>query len=212
MNKQVTPGILFIIAAPSGGGKTSLVNQLLKMDSHLKLSISHTTRPMRPGEIQGKHYFFVTPDFFNQMVERGEFLEHATVFSHSYGTSSQQVMHCLQEGLDVILEIDWQGAQQVRELFANVVSVFILPPSYEALEERLSQRGQDTEAIISARMKKAHGEISHCEEFDFVVFNDDFDVCLQQLQAIIMSQRLRYEQQSWRSAKRLEKLLKLNAC
>lgn len=207
MNKHVTPGILFIIAAPSGGGKTSLVNQMLKMDSHLKLSISHTTRPARPKEIHGEHYFFITPEIFNQMVEKDEFLEHATVFSHSYGTSSQQVMQSLQEGLDVILEIDWQGAQQVRKLFANVVSVFILPPSYEVLEERLAGRGQDTEDIISARMQKAHNEIAHCGEFDFVVFNDDFETCLQQLQAIVLSARLRYKQQCWRNDERLKKLL-----
>ncbi len=207
MNKQVTPGILFIIAAPSGGGKTSLVNQLLKMDPQLKLSVSHTTRAMRPGEAHGEHYFFITLDMFNQMVQNGEFLEHATVFGASYGTSSQQVMQSLQKGIDVILEIDWQGAQQVRQLFANVVSVFILPPSYEILAERLAQRGQDTEAIISARMEKAHNEIAHCREFDFIVFNDEFDICLSQIQAIILSQRLRYEQQLLRNAKRLTKLL-----
>lgn len=217
MNKQVTEqvllGILFIIAAPSGGGKTSLVNQLLKMDPHLKLSVSHTTRAMRPKEVHGEHYFFVTSEIFNQMVEKGEFLEHATVFSHSYGTSSQQVMRSLQDGLDVVLEIDWQGAQQVRELFkslANVVSIFILPPSYEALEERLAARGQDPEAIISDRMQKAHNEIAHCGEFDFVVFNDDFETCVQQIQAIVLSQRLRYEQQCWRNADRLTKLLTQN--
>ena len=201
--KQTTLGILFVIAAPSGGGKTSLVNQLLKTDSQLKLSISHTTRPKRPGEIEGKHYFFVTPDVFHQMVERGEFLEHATVFGDAKGTTSQQVLQSLQEGLDVILEIDWQGARQIRQLFENVVSIFILPPSYEILAERLSQRGQDNADIIHQRMEKARNEISHCKEFDFIVFNDDFDRCLQQIQSIIASQRLSYQQQCWRSAQRL---------
>jgi guanylate kinase len=207
MNKQLMSGILFVIAAPSGGGKTSLVDKLLKSDPQLKLSISHTTRPMRAGEVHGKHYFFVKPDVFDQMVKKEEFLEHATVFGASYGTSSQQVMNFLQEGIDVVLEIDWQGARQVRQLFDSVVSIFILPPSYEVLAKRLSQRGQDTEAIISARMEKAHNEIIHCNEFDFIVFNDEFDVCLQQLQAIILSERLRYKQQSWRNAARLSRLL-----
>ncbi len=200
-------GILFIIAAPSGGGKTSLVDKLLKVDPQLKLSISHTTRAMREGEVHGKHYFFVEPQVFNQMIEKDEFLEHATVFGSSYGTSSQQVLQSLQEGIDVVLEIDWQGAQQVRKLFENVVSIFILPPSYEVLAKRLSQRGQDTEAIIAARMEKAHNEISHCNEFDFVVFNDEFEVCLHQIQTIISSERLRYKQQCWRNAPRLTKLL-----
>lgn len=210
MNKQSMSGILFVIAAPSGGGKTSLVDKLLKLDPQLKLSISHTTRSMRAGEVHGEHYFFVKPDEFNQMIEGKEFLEHATVFGASYGTSSQQVMNSLQEGLDVILEIDWQGARQVRQLFDNVVSIFILPPSYEILAQRLSQRGQDTDAIISARMEKAHNEIIHCSEFDFIVFNDEFDVCLQQLQAIIVSERLRYKQQSWRNASRLKNLLEIS--
>lgn len=200
-------GILFVIAAPSGGGKTSLVDKLLKFDPQLKLSISHTTRPMRSGEVNGEHYFFVQPEVFSQMIERHEFLEHATVFGSSYGTSSQQVLSFLQTGLDVILEIDWQGARQVRQLFENVVSIFILPPSYEVLEKRLSSRGQDSQEIIAARMEKAHDEISHCNEFDFVVFNDDFDSCLQQLQTIIMSERLRYNQQCWRNAEKFSQLL-----
>lgn len=198
-----TPGTLFIIAAPSGGGKTSLVNRLLEKDEHLKLSISHTTRPMRPKEENGKDYFFITPELFSAMVKKEAFLEHAEVFGYSYGTSSEQVLHALEKGLDVILEIDWQGAQQVRKLFDNVVSIFILPPSYEILLERLAQRGQDSAEIIQYRMEKAHHEIAHYPEFDFIVFNDDFDDCLKQIQSIITAQRLRYSQQSWRSIKRL---------
>ena len=185
MSKRATPGILFIIAAPSGGGKTSLVNKLLASDSQLKLSISHTTRSMRKGEINGRDYFFVTPDIFEKMVESNAFLEHATVFDSSYGTSTQQVMSSLNEGFDVILEIDWQGAQQVRKLFEHVASIFILPPSYEVLEMRLSQRGQDSKEVIAARMKKAYDEMSHCEEFDYIVLKDDFDLCLEHLKAIV---------------------------
>jgi guanylate kinase len=161
---------------------------------------------MRPGEIHGKHYFFVTSDVFNQMIEHGEFLEHAIVFGDAKGTTSQQVMHSLQKGLDVVLEIDWQGAQQVRQLFDNVVSIFILPPSYDALEERLSQRGQDSQEIIALRMEKAHNEISHCHEFDYVVFNDNFETCLSQIQSIVLAERLRYKEQSWRNAERLAHL------
>lgn len=207
MIKQETLGTLFIIAAPSGGGKTSLVKQLLKADLQLKLSISHTTRAIRPKEIDGQHYFFITQKKFDEMVKQEAFLEHATVFGYSYGTSSEQVLNSLNEGLDVVLEIDWQGAKQVRELFSNVVSIFILPPSYEVLEERLAQRGQDSDEIIQSRMRKAHNEISHCSEFDFIVFNDNFEECLQQIQGIIFSQRLRYSQQIWRNEKRLVKLL-----
>lgn len=204
---QETPGILFIIAAPSGGGKTSLVKRLLAEDSQLKLSISHTTRAARPNEIDGQHYFFIDSAKFDSMIKKQEFLEYATVFGHSYGTSSQQVLNALQMGIDVILEIDWQGAQQVRALFSNVTSIFILPPSYEALAERLSSRGEDSEDIIHYRMKKSHNEISHCTEFDYIVFNDDFDRCLEQIHAIILAQRLRYSQQSWRNAERITTLL-----
>ncbi len=208
--KLVTKGTLLIIAAPSGGGKTSLVNQLLKKDPQLKLSVSHTTRAIRPKEEHGEHYFFVTPEIFDDMVEQGEFLEHATVFGHSYGTSSKQVFNALQEGLDVILEIDWQGAQQVREIFASVTSIYILPPSYEALAERLALRGQDSEAIIAGRMQKSKDEISHCNEFDYIVFNEDFEQCLQQIQTIIAAQRLLFSQQCWRNADKFSKLCEFN--
>lgn len=204
--KKEAAGTLFIIAAPSGGGKTTLVNRLLEQDPHLKLSISHTTRAIRPQEINGKHYFFINPEKFSEMKEEGAFLEHATVFGYSYGTSSAQVLDALQEGFDVILEIDWQGAQQVRELFSDVVSIFILPPSYEALLERLASRGQDSKEIIENRMKKAKNEVSHCHEFDFIVFNEDFENCLCQIQTIISSQRLRYSQQRWRNAEKFAKL------
>jgi guanylate kinase len=205
MKTQILPtkGTLIIIAAPSGGGKTSLVNALLETDLQLKLSVSHTTRPPRPNEIEGEHYFFVSIDEFDAMLKRNVFLEHATVFEYCYGTSSEQVLKALQDGLDVILEIDWQGAQQVRKLFSNVVSIFILPPSIEALASRLVQRNQDSDEIILMRMQKAKDEISHCHEFDFIVFNDDFDHCLKEMREIIMVQRLRYSQQSWRNREKL---------
>lgn len=207
--KHDTPGTLFVIAAPSGGGKTSIVKQLLTQDAQLKLSISHTTRAMRPQEVHGQHYFFVTQPEFEHMVDEQQFLEHATVFGHSYGTSIAQVLAPLNAGLDVILEIDWQGAQQVRTLFANIVTVFILPPSYEILAARLIARGQDNTETIQYRMQKAHDEMIHCAEFDYVVFNDEFDRCVDEIQAIIDVQRLRYNQQKWRNTARLQNLLKL---
>lgn len=206
MNKQKTRGTLYVIAAPSGGGKTSLVRRLLEMDTQIKRSISHTTRQKRPNEIDGQHYFFVSNKDFSDMLEKKAFLEHAIVFGHFYGTSSQRVFDLLQEGTDVILEIDWQGARQVKKLFANFVSIFILPPCYKTLEERLALRGQDSEEVIRRRMQQSHDEIAHCKEFDFVVFNDEFETCLQQIHSIILSQRLRYSQQFWRNEERLRQL------
>jgi len=200
-------GLLFIIAAPSGGGKTSLVNRLLEDDAQLKLSISHTTRPPRPAEIHGEHYYFITTQEFEMMIQEHQFVEYATVFDALYGTSREQIQKPLEEGLDVILEIDWQGAQQVRRQFSEVVSIFILPPSYEVLERRLRTRAQDDAATIERRMQKARNEILHCGEFDFIVFNDVFEDCLNQLKMIISTERLRYEQQCWRSASRMSSLL-----
>lgn len=199
MKKRDTKGTLLIVAAPSGGGKTSLVKKLLETDPQLKLSVSYTTRPRRPQEIDGQDYFFVSNETFNQMIDKNAFLEHALVFDHAYGTSSEQISNALEAGLDVILEIDWQGAQIIRELFSNVISIFILPPSYEILTQRLQARKQDSAEIIQARMQKAHREISHCHEFDYVVFNDIFEECLHKLQMIIQTQRLRYSQQNWRN-------------
>lgn len=205
--KQQTPGTLFIIAAPSGGGKTSLVKRLLQEDPQLTLSISHTTRSMRPQEQNGVDYFFISTEQFADKIVQQDFLEHATVFGYHYGTSSEQVLQALQTGIDVILEIDWQGAQQVRQLFDNVVSIFILPPNYDILAERLALRGQDSESIIQNRMKKSRDEMSHCHEFDFIVFNEIFEICLRDMQFIIASHRLSYSQQCWRNADKLSKLL-----
>lgn len=182
-------GSLFIVAAPSGAGKTSLVRALVKQDPHVRLSVSHTTRPARASEKDGEDYFFVSKDIFSKMREVGDFLESATVFDHSYATSAAAVHHQLHAGNDVILEIDWQGAQQVRKNFPDSSSIFILPPSKHALEQRLRGRGQDDETTISRRMRDAESEMSHYVEFDFLIVNDDFDHALASLTAIVVASR-----------------------
>jgi len=186
---MMTKGSLFIVAAPSGAGKTSLVNALVEQQSDIRLSVSHTTRPAREGELNGQDYFFVSQDDFAQMRDSGAFLESATVFDNSYGTSSETVLSQLQQGLDVILEIDWQGAEQVRRNFPESTSIFILPPSKFALEQRLRGRGQDNEEIIARRMRDAENEMSHYVEFDYLIVNDQFDVALSDLAAIIIARR-----------------------
>lgn len=183
-------GTLYIVSAPSGAGKTSLLKALLEDAEGIGLSISHTTRDMRPGEQDGVHYHYVDQATFTQMIADGAFLEHARVFDNYYGTSQAAVVAQLASGQDVILEIDWQGAQQVRKHFPKAVGIFILPPSKTALRERLTDRGQDDTAIIDRRMRDAEAEMSHYLEFDFVVVNDDFDTALAELRAIITSQRL----------------------
>ena len=184
-------GSLFIIAAPSGGGKTSLVNALLKHDPRLVLSISHTTRPARPGEVDGQHYHFVTEPEYEQMVKNGDFMEHAQVFDYYYGTNRKSVALQLEQGLDVILEIDWQGARQVRTVFPDCCLVFIIPPSLDDLRKRLTGRGQDSAKVIQRRMRDAQAEISHWAEFDHLVVNDNFDTALEELLAIINDHRNR---------------------
>jgi len=186
MNK----GKLYIISAPSGAGKTSLVKQLVNNIEQLMVSVSHTTRPMRAGEIHGKDYFFATTEEFNHMVTHHAFLEHAKVFDNSYGTAQQSVEYQLENSIDVILEIDWQGAQQVKKKLPDCLSIFILPPSIEILQQRLENRGQDTKKVIQRRMDDAVNEISHCHEFDYLVVNDDFDMALQELRSIILCHRL----------------------
>ncbi|MGD9264231.1 MAG: guanylate kinase [Lysobacterales bacterium] len=183
------PGNLFIFAAPSGGGKTSLVKALLETDGGLTLSVSHTTRPRRPGEADGTHYHFVGTDEFARMVEDGEFLEHARVFDYLYGTSHKAIAGQLERGLDVLLDIDWQGARQVRAAFPRCCSIFIIPPSLDALRDRLTRRAQDSAAVIERRMRDARAEISHWREFDHVVVNDDFDAALEELRGIIGDHR-----------------------
>ncbi|HEC74231.1 MAG TPA: guanylate kinase [Methylophaga aminisulfidivorans] len=182
-------GNLFIVAAPSGAGKTSLVNALIAQHDEIKLSVSHTTRPARDGEQDGRDYHFVDQQTFADMRDAGEFLESATVFDNSYGTSAKNVETQLAEGFDVILEIDWQGAQQVRANFPDSIGIFILPPSKQVLEQRLRNRGQDDEAIIARRMRDAENEISHYVEFDYVIVNDDFSEALATLSSIIHAQR-----------------------
>jgi len=182
-------GSLFIVAAPSGAGKTSLVNALVAGHDDIRLSVSHTTRPPRDGEQDGRDYHFVSQDFFAQMQGNGDFLESATVFDNSYGTSSKAVQALLKQGLDVILEIDWQGAQQVRHNFADSTGIFILPPSKATLEQRLRDRGQDNEDVIARRMRDAENEISHYVEFDYLIVNDDFAAALDNLTAIIVAKR-----------------------
>ena len=177
----MSKGQLFIISAPSGAGKTSLVKALTQQLSDVVASISHTTRPMRAGEIDGKDYFFTTAATFAAMVERGEFLEYAEVFDNFYGTSQSSVQKQLDDGLKVILEIDWQGAKQIRKRIKNTISIFILPPSKAELENRLRSRWQDSDEIIASRMQEAKSEISHYDEFDYVILNDDFDSALQGL-------------------------------
>ncbi len=193
------PGDLFIIAAPSGGGKTSLVSGLFKRDPRLVLSISHTTRSVRPGEVDGQQYRFVSVAEFEQMVAIGEFMEYARVFDHYYGTQRQSVERHLDEDRDVILEIDWQGARQVREKNPDCCAIFIIPPSLEILRDRLTRRGQDSAAVIQRRMQDAQAEISHWNEFDQLVVNDDFDSALEELVAIINDHRKRISHQGNRN-------------
>ena len=174
-------GTLYIVSAPSGAGKTSLLTQACRQLPQLDVAVSHTTRAARPGETPARHYYFVSEAEFISMRDRHEFLEHAQVFGHFYGTARQVVSSRLQSGHSVVLEIDWQGAQQVRKVYPRAVSIFILPPSIEALEQRLRRRGQDSEQVIIKRMSQARSEMSHYHEYDYLVINDDLDQSIQQL-------------------------------
>jgi guanylate kinase len=178
-------GKLFVIAAPSGAGKTSLVRALLKREPHLRFSISYTTRKQRPTEEHARDYFFVTREQFEKMVDAGEFLEHAKVFDNYYGTAKTQVENVLNSGEHVILEIDWQGAQQIRKAMPECRSIFILPPSRTELETRLRGRGTDSEDVIARRLRDSVGDMTHWNEFDYVVINDDFDRALTDLTKIV---------------------------
>ena len=176
---------LYVVSAPSGGGKTSLVNALLEADEQVRLSVSHTTRAPRPGEKDGVHYHFVSEDEFLAVVENDAFLEHAEVFGHRYGTGKEAVERQLSAGFDVLLDIDWQGARQIRASYPACRTVFIVPPSIRELRRRLTGRGQDSEETIEKRMREARSEISHWDEFDFVIVNDRFDETLADLRSII---------------------------
>ena len=183
------------MSAPSGAGKTSLIKALMEQDQRVEVSVSHTTRPQRPGEVEGVNYFFVSAETFHELREAGAFFESAEVFGHFYGTSLTQLEARLSDGADVILEIDWQGAQQVRKLLPDSAWLFILPPSLEALKSRLQSRGQDAEDTIDLRMRAARDEMSHWDEADYLIINDQFDVALEALQALVRSLRLRIGQQ-----------------
>lgn len=200
-------GTLYTVSAPSGAGKTSLVKALIDNTDNVRVSVSHTTRLMRPGEEDGVNYHFVDRDLFTNMVKDNAFLEHAEVFGNLYGTSTQWVKDTLDSGTDVILEIDWQGAQQVRRLIPETVGVFILPPSREELTRRLTGRGQDDNSIIDARMQEAISEMSHYVEANFVIINDDFDVALRDFQAVLLGTRLTLENQQQRHGQLLASLL-----
>lgn len=191
-------GTLFTVSAPSGAGKTSLVDALLEQCPDLRVSISHTTRPMRPGEQDGVNYHFVDVEHFTAMLGECAFLEHAEVFGNYYGTSRAWVERTLAKDLDVILEIDWQGAAQMRRLMPECVSIFILPPSRRTLLERLTNRGQDAAEVIERRIRQARDEMSHYVESDYLIINDDFDTALTELRAVVGAQRLRTEQQQRR--------------
>ena len=183
------------MAAPSGGGKTSLIRALLEKDEKASLSISHTTRAPRPGEVEGLHYHFVDDSTFTRMIAENAFLEHAQVFDNRYGTGRDAVSLKLAAGYDIILDIDWQGAHQIRGNFPDCCTIFILPPSLEVLRNRLANRGQDSMEVIERRMKDARAEISHWNEFDFVIINDDFDQALADLQSIVRHRKPRRPEQ-----------------
>ena len=183
-------GNLFLVSAPSGAGKTSLVNAALDADSQLVVSISHTTRPARGGEVEGENYFFISDDQFVQMIDEGKFLEHANVFGKRYGTSKAEVAAKRALGQDVILEIDWQGAQQVREAIPDAISVFVLPPSMEELAARLTSRGEDTAQSIEKRLGEAKQDMSQAIHFDYLVINADFETALQDVASIVHAARL----------------------
>ncbi len=186
----MNPGKLYIISAPSGAGKTSLVKRLLQEMDNLSVSVSHTTRPARAGEVEGNDYFFVSVPQFKAMLAQDQFLEHAQVFDNFYGTSRLSVEQMLAQGQDVILEIDWQGARQIRQMLPDCTSIFILPPSLPILQQRLHGRGQDNESVIQRRLAEAMIEISHHGEFDYLLVNEDFDHALAQLKSIVIAQRL----------------------
>lgn len=193
-------GSLFIVAAPSGAGKSTLVNALLAQEPGIKLSISTTTRAPRPGETHGKEYFFTSADDFIARADAGEFLEWAEVHGNYYGTSRLMVEHEMKTGTDILLEIDWQGARQVRKQFPAAAGIFILPPSIAALEERLYKRGQDEPHVITKRLLAAGGEIAHAPEFEYAIINEEFNVALSEMSAIVRATRARFPQQAARNA------------
>jgi guanylate kinase len=206
MTESIT-GNVFIVAAPSGGGKTTLVNELVTRLDNIEVSISHTTRASRPSEQDGKDYFFVSEQQFMEMVSNSAFVEHARVFNHYYGTSVAEINERLASGVDVVLDIDWQGAAQIRHIYPDAISVFIVPPSLTILQQRLQGRGQDDAKVIANRMQRAKDELSHFSEFDYLIVNDNFDKAFLELQAIVIANRLSYVRQSRKIGKLLSLLL-----
>lgn len=200
-------GNLYIVAAPSGGGKTSLVKKLVNHLDKIVVSVSHTTRKIRPGEKDGTDYFFVDEPEFMRMVENSDFVEHAQVFNNFYGTSVAQIKDRLNAGIDVVLDIDWQGAEQIRHAFSDAVSIFIIPPSIEVLTQRLFNRKQDNEQTISSRMQCARDELSHFPEFDYLIVNDDFEQAAAELTSIVIAHRLRMARQAKQQKELLSFLL-----
>lgn len=203
-----TRGNLFILSAPSGAGKSSLITALLKKHADIKVSVSHTTRSPRPGEENAVHYHFVSADEFKSLIAKDDFFEWAQVFDNYYGTSKQAIESQLNAGIDVFLDIDWQGAQQVREIMPSVQTIFILPPSKAELEQRLNNRGQDSAEVIAGRMAKAQSETSHYNEYDYVVVNDDFETALSNIETIVLAQRLTLKAQASRHHDLITNLLK----
>ena len=206
----MSQGNLYILSAPSGAGKSSLISALLASDSSTQkmVSVSHTTRAPRPGEVEGVHYYFVSKEEFESLIEQDLFLEYAKVFGGNYyGTSLPAIEENLVKGIDVFLDIDWQGAQQIRKKVPSVKSIFILPPSLPELERRLIGRGQDSEEVIAERMSKAISEISHYDEYDYVIVNDDFEKALKDLQSILQSERLTKDYQQKQNVMLIQQLL-----
>ena len=201
-------GNLFIVSAPSGAGKTSLVKALLTVNKNIDVSVSYTSRPPRPGEIEGKDYHFVSRETFLTMIHHGDFLESAEVYGNLYGTSQSWLNKELQSGRDILLEIDWQGAAQVRHRFPNCIPIFILPPSLQALETRLRGRGQDSQEVIARRLQAAQEDIAHVAEFDYVIINDKLNEALQQLNAVVIAAGLRRDRQLVRKANLINQLQK----
>ncbi|MHB0974931.1 MAG: guanylate kinase [Thiobacillus sp.] len=209
MTPTPSEGVLYIVSAPSGAGKTSLVKALLKADPAIRLSVSYTTRSPRPGEADGRDYHFVNRQRFEEMLAEGEFLEHAEVYGNFYGTSKGSIGRDLNAGRDVLLEIDWQGAEQVRQHFPQSASIFILPPSFNALRTRLAGRGQDSDEVIERRLAAAAHDVAHAEAFDYIIVNDDFDHALQDLVAITRSIRLEAARQFKRHAALFEEFRRI---
>ncbi|MCL2309638.1 MAG: guanylate kinase [Proteobacteria bacterium] len=207
LSTSIATGCLFVLAAPSGTGKTSLVNALLDREPGIRLSVSYTTRPLRPGEQDGVHYHFIDDARFQALRQAGEFLEDAQVYGHWYATSATWLKKQIDAGQDILLEIDWQGAAQVRSFFPDSVQIFVLPPSLATLRERLEKRGQDTPEVITHRLISVQEELRHYVDFDYVIINQTFGNAVDDLAAIVRAARLRAPRQRWRQARLLRELM-----